>query len=56
MQKTNNKLRRRCHRCGKRINLKIFWRDSKRWLKCPFCLAETKFISQKLWESRKISH
>jgi rRNA maturation endonuclease Nob1 len=42
--KKDKRFRRRCKNCGKRVNLKIFYKDGKRFCKCPICLSEARFF------------
>lgn len=51
----DNRYRRRCRSCGKRISLKITKTQEGLFIICPHCCAKTRFISQKNWENKKNS-
>jgi Zn ribbon nucleic-acid-binding protein len=50
---SNNKLRRRCFKCKKRVNLKVLYENGIKVIKCPNCLSACNYISQKKYEERK---
>ena len=50
-----NKLRRRCRRCEKRVNLRIIRIKNIPYIKCPNCLGTAKYIKQEYYENMKKS-
>jgi len=47
--------RRRCRNCGARVNLIIFARNGRKYIKCPNCFSECQFYNQYKYEQRKKS-
>lgn len=39
----NERYRRRCKACSKRVTLYIFMRDGRKYCKCPKCFSEDYF-------------
>jgi hypothetical protein len=49
----DNRLRRKCRACSKRINLVIIWIDGIKMLKCPSCLKSVRYTNQQKYEETK---